>query len=186
MSRRRPGVVKAQTRAVLDRSSAPFYSGVTSDDSNPQNLRTEYAVIGSYVTAMTGLRFQLMGLYLAAVGFIFSRGTPSSLNAALILGVSIGLWILDLRNRDLLARHGERGRKIERAWGYGEGAFSEAGGDGFFHDEKVPPRLRIFVFEFPGHRGMRWERVISHGVGIDLVFLGVIVYAVVLLAWPGH
>lgn len=158
----------------------------TSSNADPDNLRTEYSVIGSYVTAMTGMRFQTMAIYLAALGLIVSRGTPSSLGAALILVVSVGLWILDLRNRDVLERLGRRGVEIEHAWGYDDAVPSGMGGAGFFLDEKVPATLRVFWFDSRPVPTRVSRRLISHAFGIDLVFLGVIGYAVALLAWPGQ
>ena len=158
---------------------------LTTHNPDPNNLRSEYSVIGSYVTQMTGMRFQTIAIYLAALGLVFSRGAPSSPTAGLILVVSVGLWILDLRNRDLLKRLGERGRTIEQVWGYQKDPTTGAGGAGFFHDETVPARLRLFTADRPFSDRLS-PRLISHALGIDLIFVAVIVYAVALLALPGY
>jgi hypothetical protein len=71
---------------------------VTATDPKPQNLRTEYKVIGSYTIGMTSARFQTLAIYLAAIGLIASRGTPSHPEALLMLVLSFVLWVLDLRN----------------------------------------------------------------------------------------
>ena len=69
-------------------------------EQTPEDVRAEYGVIGMYTSAMTGARFQTVAIYLAALGLILSRGSPSQLTSLLILVVSVGLWLLDLRNRD--------------------------------------------------------------------------------------
>jgi hypothetical protein len=64
---------------------------------NLENLRTEYSVIGSYVTAMTGMRFQTMGdLHRGTWVHRQSRNTQRA-DPVLIAVVSFALWILDLR-----------------------------------------------------------------------------------------
>ena len=64
-------------------------------DPKPENLQTEYTVIGSYIIGMTGARFQTLAIYLAAIGLIVSRGTSSHPEALLMLVLSFGLWVLD-------------------------------------------------------------------------------------------
>jgi hypothetical protein len=157
-------------------------------DSTPENLRAEYGVIGTSTTAMTTARYQTVAIYLAALGLILSQGTPSQLTLVLILVVSVGLWLMDLRNRDLLLRLGERGTRIEKkAWKGRERKHPTTGGDGFFLDSGVPPRLRLLMADpiaMPGQ--VSWA--VSHAFGIDTVFLGVIGYSIALLAgatsWP--
>jgi hypothetical protein len=161
---------------------------MSSADPEPENLRTEYTVIGSYTTALTGARFQTLAIYLAAIGLIVSREEPSRLTAMLMLVVSFGLWVLDLRNRDVLERLGERGSRIEsEEWGYPFERPSKKGGAGFFLDSPVPPRLQLLTTDpVPVPATSSW--FLTHAFGIDLVFLGVIGYAIALLTdatrWP--
>ena len=159
------------------------------DPPKPENLRTEYAVIGSYTIAMTGARFQTVAIYLAAVGLIVGRGEPSHLTALLIFVVSVGLWVLDLRNRDVLGRLGERGSWIEReGWGYRSDPEAKEGGVGFFLDSPVPPRLRFLTTDPVVVPNQLPPWVLTHAFGIDVVFLGVIGYAIAVLVdadqWP--
>ncbi len=157
-----------------------------------ENLRAEYGALSSYVTAMTGMRFQTLAIYLAAIGLIVSGGAVSSLNALLILVVSFGLWVLDLRNRDILWRLGERGQKIERIWGELSSKkpeeASEKGGAGFFLDSGVPPRVRLLTLDPLTISKPLSPWSVTHALAIDVVFLGVIGYAIALLAgaddWP--
>lgn len=155
---------------------------VASSDSDLANLRAEYSVIGSYVTAMTGMRFQTVAIYLAALGLIVGRGTPPWPTLLLIVVVSVGLWILDLRNREILRRLGDRGKDIEqRFWRYPEGSQT-----GFFLDREVRANLRIMTREIVPTSTWLPLRFISHAFAIDLVFLGVIAYAILVLALPGY
>jgi hypothetical protein len=153
---------------------------LTPETPDPQNLRTEYAVLGSYITAMTGMRFQTVTIFLAAVGLIANSGNQTPRTGALILAVSLGLWVLDLRNRDVLRKLGERGTQIEReAWQYREQASPDAR-FGFFLDRDVPARIRLLAWG-PWAPPPWLGRFVTHAVGIDIVFLGVAAYAIALL-----
>jgi hypothetical protein len=153
---------------------------VTSEAPDPQNLRTEYTVLGSYISAMTGMRFQTVSIFLAAVGLIAMSGSQSASTGTLILVVSIGLWVLDLRNRDVLRRLGDRGIQIERdAWRY-ENQEGRDGRSGFFLDRDVPPRIRFLIWG-PLTPPRALGRLLTHAVGIDVVFLGVAGYAIALI-----
>ena len=55
---------------------------------DPQDLRTEYSVLGSYITGMTGMRFQTVTIFLAGVGLLASSDNEPSSTGALILVVS--------------------------------------------------------------------------------------------------
>jgi hypothetical protein len=145
---------------------------------DPQDLRTEYSVLGSYITGMTGMRFQTVTIFLAGVGLLASSGNQSSRTGALILVVSVGLWILDLRNRDVLRRLGDRGIQIEEAWHYNDqGA---PGHDGFFLDREKRAGIQFLIWG-PWYPRRDLGRFVRHAVGIDIVFLGVAGYAIALL-----
>ena len=112
---------------------------------DPQDLRTEYSVLGSYITGMTGMPFQTVTIFLAGVGLLASSDNEPSSTGALILVVSIGLWILDLRNRDVLRRLGDRGIQIERdVWHYED--HGEAGHSGFFLDREKRAGIQFLIW----------------------------------------
>jgi hypothetical protein len=152
---------------------------VTAESPDPDDLRAEYAVIGSYITAMTGMRFQTVTIFLAAVGLIASGGNQSPRTGLLILVLSVGLWILDLRNREVLKRLGDRGIQIEeREWHYkDQGA---AGSSGFFLDRDKRAGIRLLSLG-PLVPPDILGRFLSHAFAIDVVFLGVAGYAIALL-----
>lgn len=84
----------------------------------PEDVRAEYTALSSYATTVVTFRFTLLGFYLAATGLIIG-GVLSKEKAALLLGLSVALWFMELRNRSLLANLAERGMQIEREhWGY--------------------------------------------------------------------
>jgi hypothetical protein len=160
---------------------------VTPETPDPQNLRTEYTVLGSYISAMTGMRFQTVTIFLAAIGLIASSGNQSPRTGGLILVVSIGLWVLDLRNRDVLRRLGERGSQIEKhEWlnkTHARRYNDEEAHDlrfGFFLDHDAPARIRFLIWG-PWTPPERLSRFVRHAVGIDLVFVGAAGYAIALL-----
>lgn len=152
---------------------------MTAEGPHPSDLRAEYAVIGSYITAMTGMRFQTVTIFLAAVGLLATSGNQSPRTGVLILVVSIGLWILDLRNREVLRRLGDRGIHIEkREWQYkDEGA---ANPSGFFLDRDKRAGIRLLGFG-PWVLPNLLSRFLNHAFAIDIVFLGVVGYAIALL-----
>jgi hypothetical protein len=118
-------------------------------------------------------------IFLAGVGLLASSDNEPSSTGALILVVSIGLWILDLRNRDVLRRLGDRGIQIERdVWHYED--HGEAGHSGFFLDREKRAGIQFLIWG-PWYPRRDVGRLVRHAVGIDIVFLGVTGYAIALL-----
>lgn len=150
---------------------------------NEENLRTEYSALTSYGNMVVSFRFTLVGFYLAAIGLI-ATGCPSKEKAILLVWLSIVLWFLELRNRGLLFNLSERGVQIERTyWGYrGPRAYEPF----ISHQNKVKPKDDPKAGDPPDPDPTRilfWQLKIpvSHIVALDLLYLGIIVYAVVQL-----
>jgi hypothetical protein len=121
---------------------------------------------------MTGMRFQTVTIFLAAVGLITTRSGQSPRTGALILVVSIGLWLLDLRNRDVLRRLGNRGKRIESEYWLYAAQHCDAGRRGFFLDGEVPAEVEFLLWRGWTPPGLL-NRVIAHAFAIDIVFLGI-------------
>ena len=84
-----------------------------------ENIRTEYGAISAKLNQLPSFRFALAGFYLAAVGVIASRAKPAGVHFILLIGLTLVLWLIDLRTRALLANISNRGKQIEtRDWGY--------------------------------------------------------------------
>ena len=177
----------------MDEERKPLKKDETCDQ---KNLRTEYKeVSGYYRTAMT-FRFTTVGLYLAAVGLIARiEGISGVEKGILLLGITVPVWIIELRNRTVLRGLVERGMEIEHLWGYDQGTHAY---DRFFQRierdkkflqkkdpdiEEPPPGKpqRFFFFTIPMPRSDLLLRLISHTNGIDLLFTFVAAYAIYLI-----
>jgi hypothetical protein len=116
------------------------------NDHERENLRTKFEAVAAIERSTTQLRFQTLSLFLAAVGLIVGFGHQSRAIGALLLVISIGLWILDLRNRDLLWTFRNIGMKLEERMNEING-----GSDGVFLDN--PPgqlkeaRFGLFIWQ---------------------------------------
>lgn len=78
-------------------------------DPTRDDLRLEYQAVCDYELTVSKMRFQTLSLFLAAVGFIVGLSNPTQAIGVLLLSLSFGLWIIDLRNRTLLNRYREMG-----------------------------------------------------------------------------
>jgi hypothetical protein len=137
-------------------------------DESAENLRVIYKELAAYNQTVVGFRFQLLGFFLAAVGFIVSHQSRAS--AALLLALAIGLWLVELKNRLLLNRTGERAGEIEALLGHA-GFVSVLG-------EKVSSKGPDVL------HGMepRWLCFATHTLGLDLVYSAVASYSIYVLA----
>ncbi|HPO12995.1 MAG TPA: hypothetical protein PLI09_06085 [Candidatus Hydrogenedentes bacterium] len=152
----------------------------TSDD-----IRAEYAALSAYFSTVINFRFTTLGFFLAAVGLIVSADVPTHAHALLLLLVALGAWIVEMRNRSLFRELADRGIEIEReVWGY-------KGADAFkpFYSRMLktkpqdatsaalPPavKTKLLFWEFGWEFGAKH---LSHTLGIDLIFLGVVAFAI--------
>jgi hypothetical protein len=151
--------------------------------SNEENIRTEYSAICSNLNQLASFRFNLVGFYLVGIGFIAS-GSPNRGTYILLIWISICFWVLELRNRGLHTNMAERGAQIEREyWGYQGDRLYEPF---ISHWSKQPPKNDPEASEphlADTVRILFWtvKMPVSHTLGLDLLFLGVIVYSIVRL-----
>jgi hypothetical protein len=80
-----------------------------------EDLRVKHQGAIESERTTTQLRFQMLSLFLAAVGLLVGLGHQSRSVGVLLLVFTAGLWILDLRNRALLDLFREIGRPSKRA-----------------------------------------------------------------------
>ena len=151
--------------------------------SSESNLRAEYSAICDNLNQLASFRFTLVGFYVAAMGLIVS-GNPSKDKFILMLWISLCFWILELRNRGLHSNMAERGMQIEREyWGYkGKRAYEPF----ISHWGKKKPLDDSEASEPPRRDAVRmlfWNLnlPVSHTLGLDLLFLGLIVYSALRL-----
>ena len=142
-----------------------------------EGLRAEYAALAGFLGVANAFRFTVLGLLLTATALAFTR--PSVVTAALILSVSLLLWLAELRTRSLLSFVLKRGSEIERAWKRADPLKEQF--MTYVNDEwdakgrwavggLKRPRICVFLWdiEFP---------VLRHGVVIDFIFLAVFIAA---------
>ncbi len=145
------------------------------------DVRAEYLALSSFFNTVITFRFTTLSLYLAAVGFLVS-GTLTKEKSALLLGMSVALWLLELRNRSLFHNLAERGIQIEREyWGYkGSKAYEP-----FYSHmmktrplrDKDPNAPEPPPLDYPTIWSWRVKIPISHTKAFDLLYLVVILFA---------
>ena len=153
--------------------------------SNEKNIETEYKAICANLNQLASFRFTLIGFYVAAMGLI-AAANPGEDKFALMLWISLCFWILELRNRGLHTNMSDRGMQIEREyWGFkGKRAYEPF----ISHWSKKPPTndSEAYKISKPAKESVKflfWKiklpNFISHSLGLDLLFLGVIVYSII-------
>jgi hypothetical protein len=148
---------------------------LSDDTAEIEDRRLKYRALVDYEIAMTQMRFQTLAIFLAAVGFIVGLGHYSRWTGGLLLAITLGLWIIDLRNRDMLSKFRDWGEIVE---------------DGLLVPESRQFRDRTGVAQevrFGLFFSRRWtirgraRRLVAFQLGIDIIFLGVIGFAIALL-----
>jgi hypothetical protein len=157
------------------------------EPSTDNYIDTEYKAICANLNQLASFRFTLIGFYVAAIGLIVAAN-PGKDKFALMLWISLCFWILELRNRGLHTNMSERGMQIEREyWGYNNKRVYEPF---ISHWSKKPPALDSKTHDVPEPANeivkfFFWKIPlsdrISHSLGLDFLFLGVIVYSVIQL-----
>jgi len=127
---------------------------------------------------VNGFRFAVLGLFLTAAGFVLSRPTRST--AALILVLSFLLWATELRTRAILLRLVDRGKELEGAGkpneeGRAHKLFAQIHNS---EDQQmnIGPHSRDGS---PRRHSLPW--FVTHTFTIDLIYLVVAVYSVLVL-----
>lgn len=167
---------------------------MSTSDPNSENLRTEYTALSSYYNTVVTFRFTTLGFFLASVGLIVNAPIKSCHQGTLLLLITIGLWIVELRNRSLFRCLANRAIQIERdCWGYKH--FTNAYHPYYsrmFKDKPDPegdpthspttrPRFektRIFGLSI----SHPVSGLFSHTIGIDIIYAGIVGYAIYRMA----
>lgn len=160
---------------------------------NPDNVRAEYAALIAYHNSVVSFRFTLLGFFAAAVAFIAKEDLHRS-QAILLLVLTIGLYIVERRNRILYTQMGKRAMEIEQK--YWKLNRSDDGSDTglplfcLFRMDELPDdlinRLSNEQKKNLKCRGTFWQRILSHSRGLDIVYLSVMIYSVWSLIRHGN
>ena len=90
---------------------------LTHKEALPEHIKIEYVELSRLYTEMVRARFTVLGFYIASAA-ITLREHSISITAALVV-LTIGAWVIEIRNRYLLILLRRRGQYIERTyWGY--------------------------------------------------------------------
>jgi len=142
-----------------------------------EDIRAEYISICSAINQFASLRFTLAGLYIPGVGILAVADKLVYTKFILIMALTVCLWIVDLRTRELIENLIRRGSQIEvNEWGY-----ADANGQPkpFITSLRTRNSQNIdFLF---------WHvsAPVTHSLGLDLLFSSIFIYSLVQLLTSG-
>ena len=166
------------------------------------SVRTEYSALTSYFGRVISFRFTTLGFFLTAVALVVRSGPASRSTSLLLLGLAVGLWIVELRNRTVFRCLGNRAIEIELLeWNrhdprQGRPLFCRmfrrphdvAELDSVLAKLREEP-VRILFWTLPGWKIASGDQpldwLVRHTIGIDIVYLSVIGYCIAKLISPG-
>jgi hypothetical protein len=77
-------------------------------------LNTEYTAVSAYFNQVINFRFTSFGFFIAIIGFLFSQNlNQGNLKYWVILIMTIIVWMIELRNRNLASQLMKRAKEIE-------------------------------------------------------------------------
>jgi len=88
----------------------------TSKNDRDEFLRTEYTALSQYFGTVITFRFTTASFFIAAVALVLGIEEPEQHHYLLLLLLSLGAWIVELRNRSLSENLVRRAYEIERGW----------------------------------------------------------------------
>lgn len=146
-----------------------------------EDLRAAYAALADYHTSLVQTRFTIVGLFLAANGFLaigfFQSGAPALARIALpVIAIVLAVicWVLEVRTYHLLENLAVRGLDLEKQLGYREY-------QGFFSLIAYQPiglRLIPTRFRLPAIKG---DPILSHTLGISLIYIIIGLFWLIML-----
>ena len=153
---------------------------------NPDNIRAEYAALIAYHNSAVTYRFTLLGFFAAAIAFIAKNGMDIY-QAALLLALTIALYMVEHRNRILYTQMSRRAMEIEQKY-WTLNRSDDPADTGLplfciFRMDELPKGLIDGLSteqkeDIKSRDTFRWK-VCSHSKGLDLFYFSVFVYALV-------
>jgi hypothetical protein len=146
-------------------------------------VKAAYSAIVSYHNGLVQTRFTIAGLFVAANGLLaggYLQATSSGATGLMVPGMGVLLalvcWLLEVRTYQLLENLGIRGQRLEKEMGLDES-------QGFFalmSHQPLGPRILLTSIRLPANRFVRY--LFSHSMGVGLLYNGVGVFWLVVLA----
>jgi hypothetical protein len=141
-----------------------------------EELRCEYQAIAQFLTATLAVRFTTLGFFAATAGFIFQCSSlEGNIRGPVILCLTIVVWLIEVKNRIILAKYRNRGEDIEKIWRSRCGTCFDKP---FFHRAHDYPVVHFLWLGVKFPASARLKRIISHSVAIDILMLSALVAAV--------
>ena len=155
---------------------------------DPNDVRTEYAALIDFHNSVVTHRFTLLGFYLAAIALIAKDGA-GFLEACLILGLTISMYMMELRNRSLYTQIGRRAMYIEiNYWKLNRKNESDTGLP--FFCSMRPEDCQDIVDKLPQKQkeDLKWKPKFwhkhkiflpdNHSKGLDFLYASMAIYAI--------
>jgi hypothetical protein len=151
--------------------------------------RTEYEALAAYYGTVVTYRFTTASFFLAAVAIVLGLADPGDQHYWLLTALTVGIWIVEIRNRGIFAKLLDRAYELEGDWA------DHRGGDLplFTHlTARRAARLRSWAIPATSQRldevrasGLPPFRsnLVSHTLGLDLVYGSVLAFCLWNL-WP--
>lgn len=143
------------------------------------DVRVVYDAIVDYHNVLVQIRFTVVGLFLAANGFLASgyfqsNGfTPHRLSIPILcLVLTIICWLLEVRTYQLLKNLGKRGRKLEKILGINKDMSFFA----LMKNQPIGAQLIPTPLRLPAK-----IHLFSHSIGIGLIYVGIGLFWLILL-----
>ncbi len=148
-----------------------------------------HSALSEYHSTIVSSRFAVAGLYMAGTAFLvqvifaesillFTKYTIATFGLIL----TIAMWLLEIRNVNLLDNIGDSGRDIEKKLN-----LKKEDNFGFFllmKDQEIAPRLPFIPKErkfstFPSNKVVKY--FISHSFGLSLIYFSSLVFWGIIL-----
>lgn len=162
---------------------------------NADDVRTEYTALVNFHNSVVTYRFTLVGFYLATIGLIVGKEVKF-LEACLIIGITVAMYMMELRNRTLYMQMGERAMYIERRyWGLNRAQENDTGLPLFstMRQNDLPEDIKSTLTkeQIARHKEKPkfWRSFdipvlqASHSKGLDLLYLVVASYAILRMVF---
>jgi hypothetical protein len=142
------------------------------------DIRAEYISICSAINQFASLRFTLAGLYITGVGVLaVADNKLVYAKFILIIALTVCLWVVDLRTRELIENLIRRGSQIEvNEWGYA---------DASKQPKPFITSLRTRNSENIDFLFWHISAPVTHSLGLDLLFSSIFIYSLAQLLTSG-
>jgi len=176
-------------------SDGTLHQHVRQTEEYSTNLRAEYAALTDYYGKVITFRFTTFALFVPAVALFLRSDDDPWYRYLLLFAVTLGIWIVELRNRSIYLAILDRACAIEDEWFGTEGRFNDFS---FFRrlirnrlvdaENKArqgTDRLPLRPHGFDGtqvflSRRTQWlARFLTHTMGFDIAYVSVMAYAVI-------